>query len=125
MTVAGNIKRFREDMGLTQGDLADKLGVARSTVTQWENGWSSPRMGMVQKLAGVFRVTTSDIVADNETPTDSDPDFDRLARNYRALGPEGRAALVATSDALAERLPQAPEKASGGGSVHDSAPEGR
>lgn len=115
MTVAGNIKRFREDMGLTQGDLADKLGVARSTVTQWENGWSSPRMGMVQKLAGVFRVTTSDIVADNETPTDSDPDFERLARNYRALGPEGRAALVATSDALAERLPQAPEKASGGG----------
>ena len=125
MTVAGNIKRFREDMGLTQGDLADKLGVARSTVTQWENGWSSPRMGMVQKLAGVFRVTTSDIVADNETLADSDPDFDRLARNYRALGPEGRAALVATSDALAERLPQAPEKVSGGGSVHDSAPEGR
>lgn len=121
MTVAGNIKRFREDMGLTQGDLADKLGVARSTVTQWENGWSSPRMGMVQKLAGVFRVTTSDIVADNETPTDSDPEFDRLARNYRALGPEGRAALVATSDALAERLPQAPEKVSGGGSVHDRA----
>ena len=125
MTVAGNIKRFREDMGLTQGDLADKLGVARSTVTQWENGWSSPRMGMVQKLAGVFRVTTSDIVADNEIPTDSDPDFDRLARNYRALGPEGRAALVATSDALTEMLPQAPEKVSGGGSVHDSAPEGR
>ena len=125
MTVAGNIKRFREDMGLTQGDLADKLGVARSTVTQWENGWSSPRMGMVQKLAGVFRVTTSDIVADNEIPTDSDPDFDRLARNYRALGPDGRAALVATSDALAEMLPQAPEKVSGGGSVHDSAPEGR
>ena len=125
MTVAGNIKRFREDMGLTQGDLADKLGVARSTVTQWENGWSSPRMGMVQKLAGVFRVTTSDIVADNEIPTDSDPDFDRLARNYRALGPEGRAALVATSDALAEMLPQAPEKVSGGGSVQDSAPEGR
>ena len=121
MTVAGNIKRFREDMGLTQGDLADKLGVARSTVTQWENGWSSPRMGMVQKLAGVFRVTTSDIVADNETPTDSDPDFDRLARNYRALGPEGRAALVATSDALAESLPPAPEKVSGGGSVHDRA----
>ena len=129
MTVAGNIKRFREGMGLTQGDLADKLGVARSTVTQWENGWSSPRMGMVQKLAGVFRVTTSDIVADNETPADSDPDFDRLARNYRALGPEGRAALVATSDALAERLPPASAKhsgnVSGGGSVNGPAPEGR
>ena len=124
MTVAGNIKRFREEMGLTQGDLADKLGVARSTVTQWENGWSSPRMGMVQKLASVFRVTTSDIVADNEAPTDSDPDFDRLVRNYRAMGAAERTALLAASDALAASAKHN-GNASGGGSVHDSAPEGR
>ncbi len=108
MTVAANIKHYRESMGLTQGDLADKLGVARSTVTQWENGWSSPRMGMVQKLAGVFRVTTSDIVADEDPAPTSDPAFDALARNYRALGPEGRAALVATSDALAKQLGNVP-----------------
>jgi repressor LexA len=52
---------------MTQDDLAKKLDVARSTVTQWENGWSSPRMGMVQKLAGVFGVSTSDIVAEYDS----------------------------------------------------------
>lgn len=68
MTISANIKRFRSQIGLTQNELADRLGVARSTVTQWENGWSNPRMGMVQKLAGVFGVSTADIVAD-ESPS--------------------------------------------------------
>ena len=64
MSVATNIKRLRARASMTQGDLASKLGVASSTVTQWENGWSSPRMGMVQKLAGVFGVSSADIVSD-------------------------------------------------------------
>ena len=65
MSVGTNIRQFRERLGLTQEELAERLGVARSTVTQWENGWSNPRMGMVQKLAGVFRVTSADIVSDD------------------------------------------------------------
>lgn len=64
MSVGTNIKQLRERAGMTQEGLAAKVGVARSTVTQWENGWSNPRMGMVQKLAGVFRVTSADIVSD-------------------------------------------------------------
>lgn len=64
MSVGANIRQLRDRAGMTQEELADKLGVARSTVTQWENGWSNPRMGMVQKLAGVFHVTSSDIVSD-------------------------------------------------------------
>lgn len=67
MSVASNIKGLRTGAGLTQEQLADRLGVARSTVTQWENGWSSPRMGMVQKLAGVLGVSTAKIVSDDTT----------------------------------------------------------
>lgn len=66
MSVGSNIQKLRKAHGMTQDDLARCIGVARSTVTQWENGWSNPRMGMVQKLAGVFRVSTADIVADQE-----------------------------------------------------------
>lgn len=65
MGVKENIKRLRKAAGLTQEQLAEKLGVTRPTVTQWESGWSAPRMGMVQKLAEVFNITPSQIVADN------------------------------------------------------------
>ena len=71
MSVGANIKRFREQADMTQNDLAQKLDVARFTVTQWENGWSSPRMGMIQKLAGVFGVTTADIVDDGSSQRSS------------------------------------------------------
>lgn len=67
MSINSNIKQLREGAGLTQEQLAEKVGVARSTVTQWENGWSNPRMGMVRKLAGIFGVSTADIVYESES----------------------------------------------------------
>ena len=64
MGISQNIKRLRKQAGMTQVELAEKLDVARSTITQWETGWSSPRMGMVQKLAGVFGVTSAEMLAE-------------------------------------------------------------
>ena len=50
MGINSNIRKLRKQAGLTQEELAEKLKVARSTITQWETGCSSPRMGMIQKL---------------------------------------------------------------------------
>ena len=66
MSIGENIRRFRKQAGYTQEELAEKLDVARSTITQWETGWSSPRMGMVQKLAGVFGVSSAAMLAEEE-----------------------------------------------------------
>lgn len=66
MSVGTNIKRLRIDAGLTQEELAQSLGVARSTVTQWERGWTQPRMGMVHKLAVFFGTTNSVIVQEED-----------------------------------------------------------
>lgn len=65
MGISQNIRRLRKQAGMTQVELAEKLDVARSTITQWETGWSSPRMGMVQRLAGVFGVTSADMLAED------------------------------------------------------------
>lgn len=68
MGISANIKRMRLDEGLTQEQLAERLGVTRSTVTQWETGWSQPRMGAISKLASVFGVSVSEMVEDGNNP---------------------------------------------------------
>ena len=116
------IREIREQLGISRKDLADRTGLSYTALTKWESGTNEIGFDKAVVIARALKCSVSDLV---ENPPQHDYDFDRLARNYRALGPEGRAALVATSDALAERLPPAPEKVSGGGSVHDPAPEGR
>ena len=56
--VADKIKFLREQIGLTQSDLAKKLGITRSSVNAWEMGISVPSTQYVVELAIIFRVST-------------------------------------------------------------------
>ena len=65
MGLAENIRKVRTAADLTQAKLADLVGVTRATVTQWETGWSQPRMGAVEKLSEVLGVSMSELVDDS------------------------------------------------------------
>ena len=71
MSTGANIRRLREQRGLTQEQLGKMVDVSRSTITQWERGWTTPRMGNVQLLAGALGVSTADIIADELTPSNA------------------------------------------------------
>lgn len=71
MGTGANIRRLREQRNLTQDELGNMVGVSRSTITQWERGWTTPRMGNIQILAGIFGVTTADIIADEPSPANA------------------------------------------------------
>ena len=71
MSTGANIKRLREQHGLTQEELGKMLNVSRSTITQWERGWTTPRMGNVQLLAGALGVSTAEIIDDEFPPTNA------------------------------------------------------
>lgn len=64
MGIKENIKRLRTEHDLTQLQLADAIGITRSSVTQWESGWSQPKMGNVEQLAEFFGVQKSEIIDD-------------------------------------------------------------
>lgn len=69
MGLKENIKRLREERSLTQAQLAEHLGLTRSAVTQWETGWSQPKMGTVENLAEFFGVPKSEIIDDDPQRT--------------------------------------------------------
>ena len=89
-----NIKKLRLENDMSQSQLADKLGVTRGAVSQWENGTSLPRMGMMQRIAGVFHVKVSDVVGENEPDGSLSFDEERLLSAYRQLNAKGRARLL-------------------------------
>lgn len=62
MEIGKNIRRLRKAKDMSQEELANAIGVSRAAVTQWETGWSQPRMGMIEKLADYFGVSKAEII---------------------------------------------------------------
>lgn len=49
-----NLKKARLDAGLTQLEVAEKLGVAQAQYARWENGGRNPKDETVENLADIF-----------------------------------------------------------------------
>lgn len=49
-TIGERIRMFRKMSNMTQAQLAEKIGVSRVTVTQYENGSITPPLKMIEKL---------------------------------------------------------------------------
>lgn len=62
-----NLKRFRENKGLSQEELANILGVRQSTVGMWENGTNKPRVKTLEKIADVLNITINDLMCESNT----------------------------------------------------------
>lgn len=60
--VTNSIRRLRFEAGeMTQGELADALGVTRQTVNAIEQGKYSPSLEVAFQIAGVFRVPLDEV----------------------------------------------------------------
>jgi transcriptional regulator with XRE-family HTH domain len=73
--VAERIRQLREDSGLTQADLARRLGITRSSVNAWELGISVPSTQYVVELAQIFKVSTDYVLGLGSTATVSVKDL--------------------------------------------------
>ena len=66
-TLGKRIVQHRKQLGLTQDQLAERLGVTAQAVSKWENDQSCPDITMLPKLAEIFS-TTTDALLGHETP---------------------------------------------------------
>lgn len=48
------IKRLRENKNLTQGELAEKIGVSSKAVSKWETGKGLPDISLIEPLSSAL-----------------------------------------------------------------------
>lgn len=69
--IAEQIKKLRKQMGWSQTQLADKLSVSKQSISNWETGLKTPRMGALQNMADLFEVSIG-YLTDGETAESQD-----------------------------------------------------
>lgn len=63
------IRELRKQRKLTMKELGEKINVAESTVSLYENGKRQPDFETIKKLADFFGVTTDYLLERTDTPT--------------------------------------------------------
>lgn len=64
MILADKIIELRKKSGMSQEELAEKLGVSRQAVSKWESAQSTPDLNRILKMSEVFEVTTDYLLKD-------------------------------------------------------------
>lgn len=57
----------RRNAGLSQVEVAKKLGITDAAVSMWENGKTYPRTAFLSKLAQIYGCTVDEMLADQST----------------------------------------------------------
>ena len=60
------IRNARKSLGLTQRQLAEKIGVANTSISNWEKGLSRPDADLIQELCRVLQLQPNDIYGTGE-----------------------------------------------------------
>lgn len=60
--IAENIKFYRKQSNMTQEELARRLCGKKSLISNYENGYSTPDIYTLCRLAEIFEVTLDDLV---------------------------------------------------------------
>lgn len=74
-TFHGRIKKLRKQRGYTAQYVADKIGVARNSLSQYESGIRLPNLEIVASLAAVLNTSTDYLLLLTNDPAPKDPDW--------------------------------------------------
>ncbi len=96
-TFGDRVAAARESAGMSQGQLARRMGVKKSTLVGWEQDLSEPRANKLSMLSGLLNVSMSWLLTgegdDLTAPTEDTlgEDMAALARELRSLREDLRA----------------------------------
>lgn len=64
--MADNLLYYLEKKGISQKELADIVGAAPSTVSEWVKGNKYPRIDKIELMANYFGILKSDLIEDKK-----------------------------------------------------------
>lgn len=88
---AKNLQYYMDMHSVTRNDLCEALGVKYTTLTDWINAKTYPRIDKIELMARYFGISKSDLVEDR---TAKDKAITALLANIAKLTPENREKLA-------------------------------
>ena len=61
-----NLKRARRGLGLTQKQIAEKLGVVESCYANWEQGRTEPNLCMLRERGKILDISVDELLNDGK-----------------------------------------------------------
>ena len=83
--IASNIKYLRKSKGLTQDQLADKIGVNRAMIGSYEEGRAMPKLQVLQALSHYFSITLDALVLNDMSCIENQEKGDVKGTNLRIV----------------------------------------
>ena len=104
--IGNKIKEYRKINNWTQTDLAEKIGIGKTTIGNYEKGYRSPKKDTMFDIANVFGVSIDDLfppIHKADTPTAS-PDSltQQITDKVVQLTPDNKKIVLRTSEELLE-----------------------
>lgn len=114
LTFGEKIKEARKQKNLTQRQLADLIGAAHNSISDWENNKNKPDPDTIELLCGVLKITPNYLLASTED--DFSPKEKLLIKKYRLISeysPDGAIVVDTVLNreySIAEKLKEQSEK---------------
>ena len=86
------LRELRNKTGLTQNEIANKLGVSGQTILNWENGIYEPKINQLIQLADLFDVTV-DYLIERKT---NDKSIDAICTELERIPKESIMSFIKT-----------------------------
>jgi transcriptional regulator with XRE-family HTH domain len=104
ITIANRLVELRKQSGLSQEELADKLGLSRQAVSKWERAEASPDTDNLICLAKIYNISLDELLKTDQSVED-------IAKNEKEQN-AAKAAAPETTQPAADKPEQAkPEQA--------------
>ncbi len=89
-TLGKRIVQNRKRLGMTQDQLAERLGVTPQAVSKWENDQSCPDITMLPRLAEIFGITTDQLLGLEDRREDPAHQAEVIVEEESCEAPSGK-----------------------------------